>query len=236
MLKSTRSPAVASAAMARADTTKTKIVAAALESLHEEGILGASARAIARRGGFNQALIFYHFGSVDDLLLAAVDELSARRAEKYEERLEQVSSLAGLVAEAGRLHGEDMDDGHMTVLSQMLAAAATDPGLRGPLRKRFEPWMEIVERTVVRALADSPYGQLVPAKDLAFGITALYVGLELLLNLEDDESTAERDMFGTFERLATVLESILQTLPVPERATPTDAKPARTRRSSTARG
>jgi AcrR family transcriptional regulator len=215
-----------------ADATKAKIIDAALESLHEEGILGASARAIARRGGFNQALIFYHFGSVDELLLAAVDELSERRSDKYEERLEQVSSLAGLVAEAGRLHSEDMDDGHMTVLSQMLAAAATDPDLRAPLRERFEPWMQIVERTVVRALGDSAYGQLVPAKDLAFGITALYVGLELLLNLEDDNSEQEREMFGTFERLAAVLESILNVLPPPEPAPPKK----RARKSSTARG
>jgi AcrR family transcriptional regulator len=223
-----QTPAVASAPMARpgpkprparaADETRARIVEAALESLSEEGILGASARAIARRGKFNQALIFYHFGSVDELLLAAVDELSARRSEKYEERLEQVSSLAGLVAEAGRLHGEDMDDGHMTVLSQMLAAAATDPDLRGPLRERFQPWMDIVEHTVVRALGDSAYGQLVPAKDLAFGITALYIGLELLLNLEDDDSDQEREMFGTFERLAAVLESILNVLPPPEPA------------------
>lgn len=79
----------------------------------------------------------------------------------------------------------------------------------------FEPWMAIVERTVVRALGDSAYGQLVPAKDLAFGITALYIGLELLLNLEDDDSDQERDMFGTFERLAAVLESILNVLPPP---------------------
>ena len=198
------------------DDTKARIVEAALESLSEEGILGASARAIARRGGFNQALIFYHFGSVNEVLLAAVDELSARRAAKYQERLEQIDSLAGLVAEAGRLHSEDMDDGHMTVLSQMLAAAATEPELRGPLRQRFEPWIAIVEATVLRALGDSPYAQLVPPKDLAFGITALYIGLELLLNLQDDDAGQERDMFATFERLAGVLEAMLAALPPPE--------------------
>jgi AcrR family transcriptional regulator len=197
------------------DDTKARIVEAALESLSEEGILGASARAIARRGGFNQALIFYHFGSVNEVLLAAVDELSVRRSAKYSERLEQIDSLAGLVAEAGRLHGEDMDDGHMTVLSQMLAAAATEPELRGPLKERFEPWIAIVEATVMRALGDSPYAQLVPPRDLAFGITALYIGLELLLNIQDEDSGQERDMFATFERLAMVLESMLAALPPP---------------------
>lgn len=198
------------------DETRARIVEAALQSLHEEGILGASARAIARRGGFNQALIFYHFGSVNGLLLAAVDELSARRSTRYEERLESVSTLAELVGVAGELHAEDMRDGHMTVLSQMLAAGATDPDLRGPLRERFEPWIAIVERTVVRALGDTPYAELVPARDLAFGITALFVGLELLLNLEDEGSGQEQDVFRTFGVLGTVLQALIEFGPAPE--------------------
>lgn len=199
-----------------ADETRARIVEAALASLHEEGILGASARAIARRGNFNQALIFYHFGSVNDLLLAAVDELSARRAARYEERLEAVSTLAELVAVAGELHAEDMRDGHMTVLSQMLAAGATDADLRSSLRERFEPWIAIVERTVVRALGGTPYADLVPARDLAFGITALFVGLELLLNLEDQGSGQEQDVFHTFGVLGTVLQSLIELGPTPE--------------------
>src|SRR5687768_14537425 len=89
--------------------TRARIVEAALASLHEEGILGASARSIARRGGFNQALIFYHFGGVNELLLAAVDELSARRCERYEARLASVSSLRELVVVAGELHAEDLE-------------------------------------------------------------------------------------------------------------------------------
>jgi len=96
------------------DETRAKIVEAALETLHEEGIVGASARTIARRGGFNQSLIFYHFGGINELLLAAVDELSQRRSERYDSRLEQVSTLTEMVRVAGELHAEDMKDGHIT--------------------------------------------------------------------------------------------------------------------------
>ena len=212
------------------DDTKAKIIDAALEALHEEGIMGASARAIARRGDFNQALIFYHFGSVAEVLLAAVDALSQRRAERYEERLAHVDTLSGLVAMAGELHQEDLADGHITVLSQMLAAAATDPSLREPLRERFAPWIGIVERTVVRALGESPYGQLVPAKDLAFAITALFIGLELLLNLEDESARQEHQIFQTFGLLAQVLESVLGSLPAPAATTP--ARPPSPRKRS----
>lgn len=52
-------------------STKGRIMDAAIETLKSEGITGTSARAIAHRGDFNQALIFYHFGSVNNLLIQA---------------------------------------------------------------------------------------------------------------------------------------------------------------------
>jgi len=185
------------------------MVEAALAALHEDGILGASARSIARRGGFNQALIFYHFSSVHELLLAAVDELSARRCERYERRLAQVSTLRELVAVAGELHAEDLDDGHITVLSQMLAAAATNPELRRPMAERFQPWIDIVERALVRVLEATPYAGLLPVHDLALAVTGEFIGIELLLNLSDDETDpAGPRVFRTFELLAGVLEAL----------------------------
>ena len=63
--------------------TKLELVQAALEALRRSGFHGASAREIASVGGFNQALIFYHFGSVRNLLLAALDLVSARRMPAY---------------------------------------------------------------------------------------------------------------------------------------------------------
>lgn len=192
-----------------AEETRSRIVEAALGSLHEEGILGASARAIARRGNFNQALIFYHFGGVNELLLAAVDELSARRCERYERRLEAVSSLHELVIVASELHAEDLRDGHITVLSQMLAAAATNAELRGPMRERFEPWIEIVERTISRTIAGTPYAELVPVRDMALAITGEFIGLELLTNLSEDDEERGARVFRSFELLAAMLEVMI---------------------------
>src|SRR5947208_16019504 len=53
------------------EATRKRIVMAAVETLKQEGFAGTSARAVARTGGFNQALVFYHFGSMTELLLAA---------------------------------------------------------------------------------------------------------------------------------------------------------------------
>ncbi len=190
------------------EDTRARIVEAALATLWEEGIAGASARAIARRGGFNQALIFYHFGSVNQLLLAAVGELSARRAERYRERVKEARSLPELVAVAGELHREDSQQGHIAVLSQMLAGATTAPELKGPLRERFQPWVELVEDAIRRVVAGTPYAELVPTGDLAFVVTALFIGIELMTSLEDDPARQE-SLFRTIALMAALLEGLM---------------------------
>ena len=61
------------------DRARAQIVDAALRTLLAEGYAGASTRAIATTGGFSAASIFYHFGSVDALLLAVMDQVSGER-------------------------------------------------------------------------------------------------------------------------------------------------------------
>ena len=93
------------------EETRARTVEAALETLKQEGIVGTSARAIGRTGGFNQALILYHFGSVTDLLLAGAEKMVAERMARYERRLAEVRALPDLVAVATELHREDVRDG-----------------------------------------------------------------------------------------------------------------------------
>src|SRR5580700_3047189 len=78
--------------------TKLQIAEAALQTLKEKGFAGASAREIAGIGGFNQALIFYHFASVQRALLAALDLVSARRMEAYGPAFERARTLPELAS------------------------------------------------------------------------------------------------------------------------------------------
>src|SRR5918994_7793347 len=103
------------------DGTRDQIVAAALETLKTEGFAGASSRAIARAGGVNQALIFYHFGSLDSLLLAALDATSGERLERYRTAVEEAETVEELLAVVVRARAEDRENGHTTVVAQMIA-------------------------------------------------------------------------------------------------------------------
>jgi hypothetical protein len=88
----------------------------------------------------------------------------------------------------------------------MLAAAATIPELRAPMREKFEPWIDIVERAIVRVLADTPYAALVPVHDLALAVVGEFIGIELLLNVSDEKAATGPRVFKTFEVLAAILE------------------------------
>ncbi len=194
------------------DATKQRIIAAALECLRTNGVGGTSARAIARIGEFNQALIFYHFGSVTELLVAASTSESERRAARYAERLADVRTLPELVVVARALHDEETQQGSVAVLTQMMAAAAHSAELRQAVLDGFGPWMRLVEGAIDRVLADTPYAGLLPTNDLAFAISSLFLGVELVSSLDPDRSTEQR-LFQTIESLTNIATALLQ-LPV----------------------
>ena len=80
------------------NNTRQALIEAAVEVLKSRGFNGASARAIATEAGVNQALVFYHFGTVAELLLAALDEVSARRLRRYTTELADVTNPVSLIA------------------------------------------------------------------------------------------------------------------------------------------
>ena len=86
---------VSGATSDRGAGTRERIIEAALETVREDGFADTTARAIAARGGFNQALIFYHFGSVDDLLMQAFGRVSQRQVARYREAAGQVDLAVG---------------------------------------------------------------------------------------------------------------------------------------------
>jgi AcrR family transcriptional regulator len=193
---------------ATGEETQARIVAATIRTLKAEGIKGTSARAIAREGDFNQALIFYHFGSVDELVIASVAELSTKRMARHQVRLEEADKLSDLIRIARVLNAEDRADDNMTVLTQAFAGAAGDPEMGPKLYDELEPWNRMLSESIVRVLGHSPIAQAVPHEKIAQAIGALFLGIELLDDLDPERANAEQ-LFDTLEPLATMLENLL---------------------------
>jgi AcrR family transcriptional regulator len=166
--------------------TKLRIAEACVETLKCKGFAGASAREIAATGDFNQALIFYHFGSVEKALLAALGLVSARRLEAYAEAFEQAGTVSELAQLARRIFDEDLENGYVTVLGEMVAGGVSNSELGAEVAAHMEPWMEMIERKLRELLGGSLIEQVVPPRDVAFAIVALYLGIDMLSQLDGD--------------------------------------------------
>src|SRR5579872_4161090 len=139
----------------RSADTRRALVGAALDVLRSEGFAGATARTIAGRAGCNQGLVFYHFGSVVNLLLAALDDVSTRRRARYEAALQSVDTASGLVALAAQIFSEDLDCGDAAVLVEMIAGAASTPGLGAAVKERIGPWNDFAVAALQSVLGQS---------------------------------------------------------------------------------
>lgn len=196
------------------DDTRNRILDATIETLRVEGIVGTSARAIARTGDFNQALIFYHFGSITEVLAEALHRIGQERMLRYEARLRNVTTLSDFVRIGAELHHEDKENGGITVLTQILAGSCGDADLSARMAEPFRPWTELVRDAIDRVLAGSPFVGLVSTEDLAFALSSLFIGIELLSSIDPDHSR-EDSLFETLAGLAVLLSPFLE---APDRA------------------
>jgi AcrR family transcriptional regulator len=192
---------------AGAHQTRQALVHAAVEALKEEGYAGASAREIARRANCNQGLVFYHFGSVANLLLAALDAVSDARRARYQESVDRASGLGQLVDAAEAVFQEDLDAGHIAVLAEMIAGASSTPGLAPEVAARIAPWRSFTADALGGVLADTPLSMIVEPDTAAHAIVALYLGLEMLAHLDGDRSAALA-LFGRARQLAALAEAM----------------------------
>lgn len=193
--------------------TKDKILDAALATVQSEGLVGASARAIARTGDFNQALVFYHFDSVEGCLLAALQRAHDRRLSRVGDRLAAVETLPELVQIGRELHASPDDPDH-AALSAIVAgwSASSDFGPR--VLETLDPWNDLLEGAIRRILADQPFAQFVPAKELAYLLSALFLGIEVMARLDDSEKQTET-VFAALAGLANIAGPVIESLGPP---------------------
>jgi AcrR family transcriptional regulator len=187
-----------------------RVVQAAFEVLRTNGYAGASTRSIAAAGGFQPGLIFYYFGSLDDLLVAALAESSEARLERYRAAVAQAGSLAELVSLLGDIYRHDVASGHIRVVSELVGASVSRPELARPVVALMQPWLELAERAVEGALADSPLRGLVSPRELALAGVTFYLGANLLTHLlpEAGELEALLDAGGRLAPTLALLEGL----------------------------
>ncbi|WP_433236310.1 TetR/AcrR family transcriptional regulator [Streptosporangium sp. CA-135522] len=181
--------------------TRERLIEAAARTLRSEGYAGTSARTIAKAAEVNSALVFYHFGGVDPLLLAALDRSSEQRMTAYQAAVDEARTLEELVEVATGIYRADLEGGHITLFSELVGASIARPELREEIVKRAEPWIAFIEQTLERVIGGSPLAKLMPPRDLAYASITFYLGVNLFTHLDADRSRTEA-LFALAGRVA----------------------------------
>jgi AcrR family transcriptional regulator len=172
-----------------------RIVDAALKTLISTGYANTSVRAIAATGGFSPALVFYHFGTVDALLLSVLDRVSGERLTRYETRLADIATLQDLGVAMEELYAEDLQLGQLTAVQEIVA--------------RMQAWMIFAEQLASRILAGSPLAGLIDPSVIGSAVIALYMGLEIVARMRGGDSTGSSALMTTLVQAAPWIDQLL---------------------------
>ncbi len=196
-------------AESKRDDRRAQMIEAAIESLKEVGYAGTSIREIARRGGFNSALISYYFGGLHGLLLAALDHSSKVRMAEYRAALDGADGLEEVLDVAHRIYRRDVEGGHITIFTEMVAASLEHRELAPELIARAEPWLDFVEEAITKVAGESPLLQMLPPRDLAYALICFYLGVNVMTHLDEDNARVEAQ-FEMAQRFAPLLAPMFQ--------------------------
>jgi AcrR family transcriptional regulator len=196
-------------------TTREKLLVAAGEMLATEGLSGLSARTVAARAGVNQALVFYHFGSVAELVEAALRRSADLAVATYRNRFDDVASFTDLLTLGRELHAAERDRGNVAQMAQVMSGALGDETLARAGHYALELWTRQLETVLGRLLADSPLGGLVEPAGLARAVGASFLGLELY---EGVDAEGAASAMAALESLGAILEMVDGLGPVGTRA------------------
>lgn len=177
---------------ANVEETKRQLLKAAFDSLRDAGFKGTTARSISQRASCNQAAIYYHFGSIEALLLASLEKSSTERLANYKTKMGPVTDPAEILALLGELYTDDQASGHLKVLTELAGGITTTTELRDGIQQACEPWLNFVELKVGEVLEASPLSQIVSAEDLADLIFTIVFGMEIRSSIDGNTDRTER--------------------------------------------
>jgi AcrR family transcriptional regulator len=195
--------------------TRAKLLASTAEVLRGRGIAGISARTIAAHAGVNQALVFYHFGTVAELIDAACRHAVDESADSYREQLAAVTSLTELLALGRALHAQERQTGNVALMAQLMSGAQQDETLAASAKYAMERWNLEVEPVVRRVLRRSPLAEVIDAAGFARAVSAGFIGLELYEGVDPDGA---EQALSALETLGILVEAMDDLGPIPRRA------------------
>ena len=176
----TAAPPRPSAPDADAGDTKSRILDAAFRCLATTGYAALSVREIAKDAGVNHALINYHFGTKDRLVIAVLDEANRELLVRQKQMYAAPGGFAAKWAQARRFYENDIASGFVRVQAELYAASLSNAELRAQFLPRIQAWKQVVLEAVREALAmhRPPLPPAFSAEAIATLISEFWLGME----------------------------------------------------------
>jgi AcrR family transcriptional regulator len=190
------------------NATRAKLLSAAADSLRGDGLARLSARVVAARAGVNQALIFYHFGSVAELVQAASRETVDASAAFYHDKFAAVTSFNELLALGRELHERERARGNVAMMAQLMSGAQWDETLAGAARYAMQRWNEEIEVVVRRVMEGNPLADFCDPAGLARAVSAGFLGLELYEGVDKEGAEAALEALERLGDLVAVMDDL----------------------------
>jgi AcrR family transcriptional regulator len=127
---------------------------AAERLLVREGAAGISTRQLAREAGQNHGLVHYYFGSVDELLLQALERFTGRILERQRAMYGTDAPFIEKWRAAMGFIDEDLASGYPKIWAELQALAWNKPELRERLRDLDERWRSLLRDALEQAIEE----------------------------------------------------------------------------------
>jgi AcrR family transcriptional regulator len=127
---------------------------AAERLLIREGAAGISTRRLAQEAGQNHGLVHYYFGSIDELLLQALERFTGRVLDRQRAMYEADAPFAEKWRTAMSYIEEDLAAGYPKVWAELEALAMNKPEMRERLHEVNESWRTLLRDALAEAIEE----------------------------------------------------------------------------------
>ncbi|MGW5309581.1 TetR/AcrR family transcriptional regulator [Nocardia thailandica] len=198
----------------RSSEMRARLLDATIDCLVQYGYAGTTTPRVAEHAGVTRGAQVHHFGSKQDLVVAAISRLAERRIAALLPEMERAAADDDVVGAVLDLLW-DVHQGPLYVaLVELWLAGRTDPQLAAELR-RVEP---VVNNAMLGAVAQLVPNELVrkPARDFIYTAMDALRGILLSTMVADDPERAHRRWQRASADLRIVGERLLSGLADPD--------------------
>jgi len=182
--------------------TREAILHATRQRLIEVGYANLNVRDIARAAAVNHALIGYHFGGKQQLVLAVLDDANRQLLERQEHMYQATAAPSRQWQQACDFYEQDLKSGFVRLLMELMGASFHDLELRAGFVPRLLAWTGLIEDAASQFIDRAGLDLSVSPAAISAWISWFWIGMEASMMLGIDEKHGhQREALDAMTRL-----------------------------------